>query len=251
MTNEQQTLGVEVEEWRPCYRYPKYEVSSLGRMRNATSQHQKSIWVNKRTGRRITRLDMGKCPLGARRPSGRFRRIYRTIAIGPVVAEAFLGLRPEGMQVDHIDGNKVNDAASNLQWVTQSVNIYRAYHVQNLRTKESQRAMSNMTQADYDEVFRLSKLGISQVQIGKRLGRNNSTISKILSGKITGKIKARVVRVRRPRIQDVYREVRLARIEVVRKLRAESPGMSVREIASVLGVSQNAVFSYLRTLRGR
>lgn len=40
-----------------------------------------------------------------------------------MVCEAFHGLRPEGMEVRHLDGNSQNDAASNLAWGTRSENI--------------------------------------------------------------------------------------------------------------------------------
>ena len=40
-----------------------------------------------------------------------------------IVCEAFHGACPEGMEVRHLDDNKLNNAASNLQWGTRSENI--------------------------------------------------------------------------------------------------------------------------------
>ncbi|CAM9095849.1 unnamed protein product [Ectocarpus sp. 12 AP-2014] len=44
-----------------------------------------------------------------------------------LVAEAFIGERREGYQVDHIDGNESNNDVSNLEYVTASENNKRAY----------------------------------------------------------------------------------------------------------------------------
>lgn len=44
----------------------------------------------------------------------------RKVFLHRVVAECWLGARPEGMQVDHIDRNSLNNHYSNLRYVTKS-----------------------------------------------------------------------------------------------------------------------------------
>ena len=44
-----------------------------------------------------------------------------------LIALAFLPREHESMEVNHIDGNKQNNAVSNLEWVTRSQNIVHAY----------------------------------------------------------------------------------------------------------------------------
>jgi len=48
-------------------------------------------------------------------------------AVHVAVCEAFHGKRPEGMVVDHIDEDRVNNHYKNLRWVTQSENNKKAY----------------------------------------------------------------------------------------------------------------------------
>lgn len=45
-----------------------------------------------------------------------------------LVARVFIGEPYEpGLVVDHIDGNKYNNAAENLRWITQSKNVRKAW----------------------------------------------------------------------------------------------------------------------------
>lgn len=46
-----------------------------------------------------------------------------------LVAEVFIGPRPEGMQVNHKDGNRYNNSVENLEYVTPSENIRHRYYV--------------------------------------------------------------------------------------------------------------------------
>ncbi len=52
-----------------------------------------------------------------------------TVAVHILVAAAFIGPRPDGMQVNHRDGNKSNPSIGNLEYVTPRENMNHAVHV--------------------------------------------------------------------------------------------------------------------------
>ena len=100
------------EEWKPIRGFSKYEVSSRGRVRNRERSAQ--------TGKC---LSPGKTSRGYLsvclhyKEDGQYKHKSRLVHV--LVAEAFLGKRPKGKdQVHHVDNNKLNNRASNLQFVT-------------------------------------------------------------------------------------------------------------------------------------
>lgn len=103
------------EEWRPVVGFEGiYEVSSCGRIRRVANGHgavagrMLSPNPNKKGYLRACLCRDGKAKQG---------RVHT------LVAEAFIGPRPEGCEVDHIDGNRQNNHVSNLRWVTPKENI--------------------------------------------------------------------------------------------------------------------------------
>ena len=51
---------------------------------------------------------------------------HHVYSIHRLIYETFIGSIPKGMYIDHIDGNRSNNALSNLRLVTQSNNMYAA-----------------------------------------------------------------------------------------------------------------------------
>jgi hypothetical protein len=50
------------------------------------------------------------------------KRKGKTIYLHTLVAESFIGVRPDGMVIDHIDGVKSNNCSTNLRYTTVSEN---------------------------------------------------------------------------------------------------------------------------------
>jgi len=109
------------EQWETIKAYPDYAVSDQGRIKRLTSRTcAKAGTILKTPGRSKSRpyLSVDLCYPGGRRTE----LVHRLVAI------AFLGRPPFlGAEVNHIDADKGNAAASNLEWVTSSANQQHAY----------------------------------------------------------------------------------------------------------------------------
>jgi hypothetical protein len=55
---------------------------------------------------------------------------YKPYRVHTMVALAFLGPRPDGLQINHIDGDCQNNAASNLEYCTASENMKHAVRLE-------------------------------------------------------------------------------------------------------------------------
>jgi hypothetical protein len=114
------------EEWRP---FPderfadSYEVSSHGRVRR--------IRWNGRTYDRPTKLTPSVTKDGYLRArlciGSECHRV--TFSVHRLVMAAFVGPCPDGMVVNHIDGDKQNNTLGNLEYVTHKENVRHAFAI--------------------------------------------------------------------------------------------------------------------------
>jgi hypothetical protein len=104
------------EEWRAVLD-GNYEVSNCGQFRRATPGRK--TWVG-----RIMAPVLMKIGYYCVGPTVNGKNV--TMTIHSLVAEAFLGERPEGASVNHKDGIKTNNHVSNLEYVTHAENMRHA-----------------------------------------------------------------------------------------------------------------------------
>jgi predicted transcriptional regulator YheO len=76
------------------------------------------------------------------------------ILVHQIVAEAFLGPRPKGFDTHHVDGNKQNNKATNLKYIT------RQQHV----NKGSKHCRSKLTEKEVKIIRKLYKPGSKYIQ---------------------------------------------------------------------------------------
>lgn len=110
------------EEWRDAPDYVgRYEVSNLGRVRSLTRvANCGGGWVRSVNGRVLRAAPTSKGYLGVTLYDGAGNR--RTHHVHLLVAKAFVPNHECKPQVNHEDGVKANNAASNLTWATNKEN---------------------------------------------------------------------------------------------------------------------------------
>ena len=109
----------------------------------------------------------------------------RTARVHQLVAEAFLGPRPDGYQVNHIDGKRANNSASNLEYVTPSENALHGYRLgrKNGGAKGINHQFAKLDDEKVREIRLLLKSGLSKQKIASRYAVGVATVGDIKLGK--------------------------------------------------------------------
>lgn len=99
------------EEFRAIDDFPNYFIGSNGTVKNSRG-HEKAIKSESNGYKHIDLYADGKRSI---------KRVHR------LVAEAFIPNPDNKPDVNHIDGNKLNNSVDNLEWVTKSENMQHAF----------------------------------------------------------------------------------------------------------------------------
>ena len=116
------------EIWKDIEGYEgKYQVSSFGRVRSV--DHQRAVVPTNTVctvkGKIIKPAKIGNGYMGVKLCNGSHRS---TASVHRLVAKAFVPGYFDGAHVNHIDENKANNRADNLEWVTPSANNLHGSH---------------------------------------------------------------------------------------------------------------------------
>mgnify|MGYP000851313501 FL=1 len=172
----EQSLSCAVEIWKPIPSTDGYyEASSLGRVRRARPG------ASTRVGRilRPATNRLGYLVVVLHR-NGHIKHRY----VHSLVAEAFIGPCPDGLEINHKNGRKADNCPSNLEYCSHSENFIHALSTGlAVPPRGSRHGCARLCEEDVIEIRRRVALGTTQAAIGREYGVAIQTINKIIRGK--------------------------------------------------------------------
>lgn len=177
------------EVWKGVKGYEGfYEVSNLGRVKSLDRSYEIRPGVSITSKGKVLTPVVTK--LGYLRVKLSVLGKVTTFFVHRLVAFSFLGGESEGLQVNHIDGNKRNNKSENLEWCTSQQNIKHAFYTGLSKNKAGEEHPNcklsdlevefirywcslNCKNKDLAEVFKVSTSSISELKNFRRRWKTN------------------------------------------------------------------------------
>jgi DNA-binding transcriptional regulator YiaG len=166
------------ENWKDIAEYLNYQISSLGRVKSKERTITDSIGRTRRISSRILKQgdSMGYSFVNLVKNGE-----INSIKVHVLVAEAFLGQRPDGCDVCHKNGNKKDNIIDNLEYGTRSKNNLDNYRINGCVTKNQK-----LTVDEVKEIKKQLQQGVSQRKLALKYGVCKSTIAAIKTKELYG-----------------------------------------------------------------
>ncbi len=168
------------EIWKDIKDYEGlYQISNMGRVRSLERQTSHG---HKLIERILTPVNDKDGYLGIRISKDGTAKGFK---IHRLVANAFIPNLENKPTVNHIDGNKKNNAVCNLEWATHSENARHAYNT-GLQPLKSMKGLQKLT-IEQAEIIRTKYTPGSKKYgaraLGRKYGVSSTTIRQVLKGK--------------------------------------------------------------------
>jgi len=167
------------EKWLPCPGFEtSYEVSNYGQVRSIDR------YIYRRNGLvkgQLIHFDFNKKGYPQLRLYNKNKKYVRNQH--RLVALAFIPNPNNLPQVNHIDGNKMNNHISNLEWCTNSDNMKHAYKLGLKCSKGENNSNSKITDNQVTQIKLIYNTGKSSKYISEDLNVKLHIVRQIISGK--------------------------------------------------------------------
>lgn len=181
------TEELQSEEWRDIPDFEGYyQVSNLGRVR--TLRTSGLAYVGRILRPATKKRGLPYIQVHLYRGS---KKSGKVMTVHILVARAFLGPRPQGLEINHIDNDPANCRASNLEYVTHQQNIAHAARQGRMNQPYRPRPelqsengpTARLTNQDVINIRKAILDGISGAALAKHYNVTDMTISQIKRGK--------------------------------------------------------------------
>jgi hypothetical protein len=161
------------EEWRDIPGYEgMYEVSNTGKVRSMGYGRVRELTPSPQNN---GYLHVTLCK----------SRAKKGMLVHALVALAFIGSRPNKMQINHKNGNKHDNRVENLEYVTSKENIRHACETGLMNNKGENNGCAKLSKSDAENIrLEYGKGKVTQYQLAKKYGVSQSLVYQIINRKI-------------------------------------------------------------------
>lgn len=176
--------------WKKINDFEEYEISNLGEVRRDGKIRKTKLLASKIKGRKYNpsvAVILSK--------SG----IAKTFLIHRLLGIHFIPNPENKPEINHKDGNRINNSLDNLEWNTQSENQKHAFANGLNSNKGSRNSRAILTEQQVDKIRSLHSQGFTNKTLSEMYGVNKNVISKIIC-RVTWKHEAELLENGRIRI---------------------------------------------------
>lgn len=162
-----------IELWKPLLEYKGIEVSSIGRIKKAANKRRKQRILEK-----FPKDRDGYYRCTVQKLDG----TYTSQPVHRLVAKAFIENPENKAQVNHIDGNRINNKVDNLEWVTPRENVLHSFKYGNRKVCKIVPKKTILTDYQVDQIDTLRQL-YTVNQLAKLFNVSYQTLKNIIHKK--------------------------------------------------------------------